>query len=45
MKTVAEKKSAPSPTVPTEKSEPAAAPSRRVNLSVTADDFEDDEDI
>ena len=46
MKTVAEKKSAPSPTVPTEKSEPAAAaPSRRVSLSVTADDFEDDEDI
>lgn len=46
MKTVSEKKSAPSPTVPTEKSEPAAeAPSRRVNLSVTADDFEDDEDI
>lgn len=46
MKTVAEKKSAPSPTLPTEKSEPAAAaPSRRVNLSVTADDFEDDEDI
>ena len=46
MKTVAEKKSVPSPTVPTEKSEPAAAaPSRRVNLSVTADDFEDDEDI
>ena len=46
MKTVAEKKSAPSPTVPTEKFEPAAAaPSRRVNLSVTADDFEDDEDI
>lgn len=46
MKTVAEKKSAPSLTVPTEKSEPAAAaPSRRVNLSVTADDFEDDEDI
>ena len=46
MKTVAEKKSAPSPTVPTEKSEPAAAaPSRRFNLSVTADDFEDDEDI
>lgn len=46
MKTVAEKKSAPSQTVPTEKSEPAAAaPSRRVNLSVTADDFEDDEDI
>lgn len=46
MKTVAEKKSAHSPTVPTEKSEPAAAaPSRRVNLSVTADDFEDDEDI
>lgn len=46
MKTVAEKKAAPSPTVPTEKSEPAAAaPSRRVNLSVTADDFEDDEDI
>lgn len=46
MKTVAAKKSAPSPTLPTEKSEPAAAaPSRRVNLSVTADDFEDDEDI
>ena len=46
MKTVSEKKSAPSPIVPTEKSEPAAAaPSRRVNLSVTADDFEDDEDI
>ena len=46
MKTVSEKKSAPSPTVPTEKSEPAAAASsRRVNLSVTADDFEDDEDI
>ena len=46
MKTVSEKKSAPSPTVPTEKSEPAAAaPSRRVSLSVTADDFEDDEDI
>ena len=46
MKTVSEKKSAPSPTVPIEKSEPAAAaPSRRVNLSVTADDFEDDEDI
>ena len=46
MKTVAEKKSAPSLTVPTEKSEPAAAASsRRVNLSVTADDFEDDEDI
>lgn len=46
MKTVSEKKSAPSPTVPTEKAEPAAAaPSRRVNLSVTADDFEDDEDI
>lgn len=46
MKTVAEKKSASSPTVPTEKSEPsAAAPSRRVSLSVTADDFEDDEDI
>ena len=46
MKTVSEKKSASSPTVPTEKSEPAAAaPSRRVNLSVTADDFEDDEDI
>ena len=46
MKTVSEKKSAPSPSVPTEKSEPAAAaPSRRVNLSVTADDFEDDEDI
>lgn len=46
MKTVSEKKSAPSPTVPTEKSDPAAAaPSRRVSLSVTADDFEDDEDI
>lgn len=46
MKTVSEKKSAPSPTVPTEKSAPAAAaPSRRVSLSVTADDFEDDEDI
>ena len=46
MKTVAEKKSAPSLTVPTEKSDPAAAaPSRRVSLSVTADDFEDDEDI
>lgn len=46
MKTVSEKKSAPSPIVPTEKSEPAAAaPSRRVSLSVTADDFEDDEDI
>lgn len=46
MKTASEKKSAPSPTVPTEKSEPAAAaPSRRVSLSVTADDFEDDEDI
>ena len=45
LKEAAEKKSAPKPTVPTSKTSTAAAPARRVTLSATADDFEDDEDI
>ena len=44
-KEAAEKKAAPKPTVPTSKTSTAAAPARRVTLSATADDFEDDEDI
>ena len=45
LKEAAEKKAAPKPTVPTSKTSTAAAPARRVTLSATADDFEDDEDI
>ncbi len=47
LKDAAEKKAAPKPTVPVEKNPApaAAAPTRRVTLSATADDFEDDEDI